>query len=342
MDFSLNFAKYVMAPETILKKASEGLLKGELVVFPTETVYGLGANAFDARAVEKIYELKGRPRSNPLIIHIASTSCLPFVISIRSTIIENRLRHLEALWPGPLTVVLPKNPLIGDEASAGLSTIGVRIPSHPLALHFLSLCKIPVAAPSANRSTEVSPTAIEHAIEAFGDKIKYYLDGGPCALGLESTIVSLLSEKPTLLRYGMIPLEQLEDTLHEKVLRPERKRKTSQPPITDPAVPGSQGMHYAPRTPLLFRRDEHLVKDKARLGLIAFTGVESLTLPYSEVRVLSPSNSLHEVARELFAVLRELDKCCLDAIVVDECPEEGIGCTIMDRLRRATIGFHHW
>lgn len=215
-----------------IKEAAEILRSGGLLAFPTETVYGLGANALDAAAVAKIYEAKGRPETSPLIVHAAS-------IEMARGLVTEWPREAEELaerwWPGPLTMVLPKAPQIPDIVTAGLQTVGVRIPAHPIALQLIDTAGIPIAAPSANRFKELSPTTAEHVRAAFGDSIPV-LDGGPTRVGIESTVVAIADGKITLLRPGMISLGEI--------------KRAAAPEGAHPA-PGMSARHYSPRTPLL-------------------------------------------------------------------------------------------
>ena len=219
-----------------IKEAAQILRDGGLVAFPTETVYGLGANALDASAVAKIYEMKGRPETSPLIVHASS-------IEMARTLVTAWPREAEELahrwWPGPLTLVLPKSPQIPDIVTAGLPTVGVRIPAHPLALELIEACGLPLAAPSANRFKELSPTTAGHVKAAFGGSIPV-LDGGPTRIGIESTVVSIADGKVTLLRPGMIALGEIEQAVAPEGAHPS---------------PGMAARHYSPRTPLLLVSD---------------------------------------------------------------------------------------
>jgi L-threonylcarbamoyladenylate synthase len=216
-------------------EAAAILKAGGIVAFPTETVYGLGANALDATAVAKIYELKGRPPTSPVIVHGSSIEMARTLVSAWPPLAEELAQRW---WPGPLTLVLPKAASIPDIVTAGLSTVGVRVPAHPLALQLIEEAGMPLAAPSANRFTELSPTTAEHVRRAFGDDVPV-LDGGPCAVGLESTVVSIADGKLTLLRPGMISLVEIESAA------------SPDPGDAAHAAPGMHPRHYSPRTPLL-------------------------------------------------------------------------------------------
>lgn len=325
-----------------IKKAAAILRDGGIVAFPTETVYGLGANAQNDQAVQKIFKVKGRPRLNPLIVHIDSFEKLNQVANIHDNkqVLEN-VAKLKQFWPGPLSVVLPKNPSLSNLVTAGLDSVAVRIPNHQVALALLRECGFPVAAPSANISSHVSPTLASHVEDDLGDKIDFILDGGPCSVGLESTIISLLDTKPAILRTGGIPLEKLEQALGEVDLIGGNKNNAAdaKEEISKPLLaPGMLFHHYAPKTPLVIHCDIPNTKLPRRVGLIYFS--ETSTLPkefdYSNTTCLSLSGDIDEVASRLFASIRAMDRLGLDLIVVERCAETGIGRAIMDRLTRAS------
>lgn len=311
---------------------------GKLVAFPTETVYGLGADATNTAAVEAIFKAKGRPPTNPLIVHVASfdalLQCVNFATSPDPDHIRNQLEALKSLWPGPLSVVVPKAAHISPAVSAGGSSVALRIPRHPLALQLLELAKCPVAAPSANPSTYISPTTAQHVREGLGNKVAHILDGGPCAVGIESTVVSLLEETPTILRPGAVTRDQLEAALGCPVASAVTHQEQSSAPLLSP---GLMAKHYAPRTPVCllpdFKGDGVRV---ARIGAIVFSKDTALPFKPVEMRFISERNNLHEVAANLFAALRELDALHLDQIVVETCEPVGLGAAIMDRLLRAS------
>ena len=310
-----------------IAQAARLIRSGGIVGFPTETVYGLGADAFNADAVQRIFEIKGRPRYNPLIVHLHSVDQLASVAALEAhPRVRQRLQQLSCFWPGPLSVVLPKRPEIPDAVTAGLSTVAVRIPSHPVAQALLQACGCPIAAPSANLFTEVSPTRAEHVEESLGGRLEVILDGGPCAVGLESTVLSLLEEPAELLRPGAVTLEALEEAIGPVV------RATSGHEA--PRAPGMLKRHYAPKTPIVLRQD---CPDRApgRIGLISFKSGPSEERGFAVVRRLSEKGELQEVGAALFNAIRELDRQQLDLIVVDTCEERGLGLAIMDRLRRA-------
>lgn len=315
-------------PDNLLK-AARLIQSDEVVSFPTETVYGLGANALSTAGVGKIYELKQRPPSNPLILHLPNLDWIERVAVLQSDKLRSRVEKISTLWPGPITIIVPKHPSVPSITTAGKSSVALRIPSHPIALKLLEYADRPIAAPSANLSTHVSPTSAMHVYEEFGRLVPMILDGGPCPIGLESTILSLVANTPTLLRPGALSVEQLEDTLGEPLLVRTRTSPGA------PTNPGQAAVHYAPKTPIIFECDVSLDRIPARTALITFS--RRRTSPaYREVRILSENGNLEEVAHKLFATIRELDKRGFNLLVVDSCSQESIGAAIMDRLKRAT------
>jgi L-threonylcarbamoyladenylate synthase len=300
-----------------ISRAAELLGTGHLVGFPTETVYGLGGDATDERAVAEIFAAKGRPRFNPLIVHIPGLAEAETL-----AIFDKRAQKLAArFWPGPLTMVLPRR---GDSglsllACAGLDTVAIRAPAHPVAQALLHETGRPIAAPSANRSGRVSPTEAAHVAEELGNRVAMILDGGRTPVGLESTVLDLSAEAPVLLRPGGVTAEQLTDLLGP-VAAPAGGRRKS---------PGMLASHYAPSLPL------RLEAVRARPGeaLLAF-GPEAPS-GFAEVLWLSRTGDLAEAAANLFSMLRRLDRPPFAAIAVMAIPEQGLGRAINDRLRRA-------
>ena len=315
--------------EKLIEEAAEALRSGRLVALPTETVYGLGANALDPEAVARVFEAKGRPRFDPLIVHVANRSAARALAAAWPEAAERLAR---AFWPGPLTLVLPKGPRIPDLVTAGLPSVALRVPDHPLTLEVLRRAGVPVAAPSANRFGGVSPTSAEHVRAELGEAVDVVVDGGPCRTGVESTVVSLLEDPPRLLRPGGLTVEELEEQVGE--LLP--------PPPTAPDDPGgraSPGMlsrHYATRTPLVLAVDERQALSQAegrRAGLLQVLG--PAPAGFAVVEALSPDGDLVEAAAGLFAAMRRLDEAGLELIVARLPPERGLGRAIADRLRRA-------
>lgn len=298
-------------PEAIAEAAAL-LRAGRLVAFPTETVYGLGGDAGNDRAVAAIFAAKQRPSFNPLIAHVPDLAAAEAL-----ALFDDRARRLAArLWPGPLTLVLPRRGGVSLLASAGLDTVALRVPDHPVAQALLRAAAVPVAAPSANRSGAISPTRAEHVLESLGGRIDLVLDGGPCRVGIESAIVDLSTATPTLLRPGGIIREALADILGEPIALA----------AADSAVkaPGQLESHYAPGLPVrLEARTPHPGE-----ALLGFGPVPALLN-------LSPSENLEEAAANLFAMLRALDRPGFTGIAVSPIPEAGLGAAINDRLRRA-------
>jgi L-threonylcarbamoyladenylate synthase len=311
--------RIVPATETGIAEAARLVRGGELAAFPTETVYGLGGDATDERAVARIFEAKGRPRFNPLIVHVPDLAAAE-----RLALFDDRARAAaRQFWPGPLTLVLKRRAESGLSllASAGLDTVALRVPAHPVAQALLRAAGRPVAAPSANRSGRVSPTTAAHVAAELGDRAAVILDGGPTQIGLESAVLDLSGAAPILLRPGGVTLEELAARLGP-VAAVE----------TDPAAPRSPGQlasHYAPALPLRLNATE------ARPGeaLLAFGGGRA---PGSAAAMwLSRDGDLAEAAANLFAMLRALDRPEFSAIAVTPIPERGLGRAINDRLRRA-------
>jgi L-threonylcarbamoyladenylate synthase len=317
---------------TDVERAARLLVGGGLVAFATETVYGLGASALDTRAVARIFEVKGRPRFDPLIVHVADRTWLEQLV----TRIPDLARVLmDRFWPGPLTLVLPKTAIVPDLVTAGLATVAVRMPGHPFALELLKHAGTPVAAPSANPFGQVSPTTAQHVADQLGTQIDYILDGGPCSVGLESTVLNLSGAVPTLLRPGGISREQIEE-----VVGTVESIGLAFDPAEPQLGPGLLATHYATRTPLMLAKPEDRLPLAPRVGLLAFQPEASLQR-FAAVEILSPRGDLAEAATNLFAAMRRLDALNLDLIVARPVPELGLGRAINDRLRRAASRSHH-
>lgn len=305
-----------------LKRAAQIIRMGGLVAFPTETVYGLGANALDAMAVARIFEAKERPSFDPLIVHISDGEMLQRVVQEVPALAE---RLMARFWPGPLTLVLPKSALIPEIVTAGLPTVAVRMPAHPVAQALIQQAGVPVAAPSANPFGYLSPTRAEHVERMLGKRVDLILDGGRTEFGVESTIV-LLAEKPVVLRYGAVSVEALEQVVGEVTEQLEERDK--------PLVPGQLPQHYAPHTPIrIAAPGEVPPSQRKRVGYLAFREVPK---GFKVVKVLSPTGNLLEAAAHLFEALHQLDRLGLKAIYAEPIPEVGLGRAIMDRLRRAS------
>lgn len=320
-----------VTPDSIAR-AGEILRAGGLVAFPTETVYGLGANACDGRAVARIFEAKGRPAFNPLIVHVESLAQAESLVRF-----DDRARAAaRRFWPGPLTLVLPRREdcPVSDLAGAGLPTLAVRMPGHPAALDLIRSAGVPVAAPSANRSGSLSPTAPIHVARSLGEgAVEMILAAGPCAVGLESTILDMSGDAPAILRPGAVTAEDLESVLGCAVLHDSGNPDA-------PRAPGQLLRHYAPARPVRLRAVD-VAPGEALLGFgsLKFMGVRgggaAKDLPDTQVRNLSESGDLYEAAANLFAMLHALDRPEHAGIAVMDIPETGLGIAINDRLHRA-------
>ena len=322
--------------------ASDLLKNGSLVAFPTETVYGLGANALDRNAVLSIFSAKGRPADNPLIVHIHDRSQLePLCI-----VPDRAIPLMEAFWPGPLTILCEKKPAVPDEVTAGLPTVAMRMPSHPVARALLQACNLPVAAPSANSSGRPSPTTAAHVMEDMNGKIPLIIDGGMCDVGLESTVLDLCHGEPVILRPGGITREMIsfvlgcEVAVAGSVLRPLRENETA-------LSPGMRYKHYAPKAlvTLVEGPEERVVPLLLKLcGEQASLGKKSCVLCFSEhmdalsscnPHDIGSSSSPAEIAHRLFDVLRQLDEEGMETVFSEVVPPEGVGLAVMNRLGRA-------
>lgn len=311
---------------TDVERAALLLARGGLVAFATETVYGLGADALDWAAVARIFEAKGRPRFDPLIVHVADADWLEqLVVSVPQV----AAKLIDRFWPGPLTLVLPKTSLVPDLVTAGLSSVAVRMPAHPSAAELLRLARTPIAAPSANLFGQVSPTTAGHVAQQLGSRIDYILDGGPCQVGLESTVLDLCGVSPVLLRPGGLSCESI-----EAVIGPVQSAGTVSHDTCSQRSPGMLATHYATRTPLVFARANEPLPSAARIGLLAFVA-EPLPEGFAAVEILSPRGDLAEAAANLFAAMHRLDGQQLDLIVARPVPDTGLGQAINDRLQRA-------
>lgn len=311
---------------TDLQAAISFLEKGDVVGIPTETVYGLAGNALNPDAALRIFSVKNRPSFDPLIVH---TDSLEKAETFVETIPEPAHRLAEAFWPGPLTLVLPRRTVIPDLVTSGLGTVGVRVPDHPLTLALLRRLAFPLAAPSANPFGYISPTTARHVADQLGEQIPYVLDGGPCNVGLESTIVGFEADGPVVYRLGGLPLERL-----EAVVGPLAVRSHS---TSNPQAPGMLSSHYAPRKPFRLMP----VAEALRTVPAQHVGALRYREPLPEISlenqfVLAPMGEPAEAAKNLFAALRWLDGLDVDVIVGELLPETGLGRAVNDRLRRAS------
>jgi len=308
--------------------AARLLRTGRLVAFPTETVYGLGANALDAEAVARIYAVKRRPATSPLIVHVASIEMAQSLVANWPEIADRLARQF---WPGPLTLVLEKQlekpPVVPPIVTAGLPTVGLRMPAHPIALALIRSAGVPLAAPSANRFTELSPTTAEHVRLSLGSDIDYILDGGPCNVGIESTVLSLAEPRPTVLRPGGISRTELEAIVGPVASAPEVQ--TGAPTGAHPS-PGMHPRHYSPRTPLLLVKDGKLPDQGQGIYL------QHQRLPSREsVRTIQMPADAADYAAALYEILHQADAGNYNWIAVDLPPNAPDWEAVHDRLRRA-------
>lgn len=314
-----------------ITEAAECLRGGRLVAFPTETVYGLGADALNVSAVARIFESKGRPTFDPLIVHVADRSWMEDLVTDFPPLAQ---KLADQFWPGPLTLVLPKSDSVPDLVTAGLPAVGIRIPANPTARELIEAAGCPVAAPSANPFSGISPTTAQHVMDGLGGRIDAILDGGPCAVGLESTVVSFAAESPIVLRPGGLPIEQI-----ESVTGPIGRAK-SDPSADDSAqaAPGMLSRHYAPAVPMIVTdsQTEPTGSLPANAALLTW-GRQAGADPklYSVIRNLDPDGDLTRCAAQFFAALRALDAANPDVIIAHRFPNQGLGIALNDRLQRA-------
>jgi len=331
-------AQITPATPRAIKEASAIIRRGGLVAFPTETVYGLGADALNPIAVARIFEVKNRPGFDPLIVHISDPSSIAM---LTSSIDEKAERLIENFFPGPLTLVLPKSEIVPEIVTAGLPTVAIRMPAHPVALALIKGAERPIAAPSANPFGYLSPTTAVHVKEQLGEEVDMILDGGRSPIGIESTVVEILGDDLFILRLGGLTVDEIEEVIGEVKISTANRRR--------PHSPGQLPHHYSPRTPIKvikYKEKEEILeevrkgkrkRERKRAGLLAFRRPEDKDelLPYETVEVLSPDGDLKEAAANLFACLHKLDKAKLDIIYAEPVPEVGLGRAIMDRLYRA-------
>ena len=306
--------------------AMELLRQGNTVALPTETVYGLAADALKDEAVARIFEAKERPRFDPLIVHLPDREWLERVARIDDESRGLIEKLIAEFWPGPFTIVLPQRAIVPDIVAAGLDTVAVRISAHPVFAEIIRAFGSPLAAPSANRFGRISPTSAQHVLDELDGRIPLIIDAGPTLHGIESTIVAVRNGRMELLRRGPITTEQLE-AFGEVVFVQAGQR---------PEAPGQLPSHYAPRTALVLTSDPHsfAVSSNKKCGLLAWNSSAGAK-QFAEIRQLSSSQDLREAAANLFRYLRELDQLNLDLLVAERLPDEGLGAAINDRLCRA-------
>lgn len=301
--------------------ACDLLRKGEVVAFPTETVYGLGADALNPYAVAKIFEVKRRPRFDPIIVHVSD---LDWVKRIVKQIPEEALWIAERFWPGPLTIILERNEKIPDIVTAGLPTVAIRMPSHPVAKRLIESFGSPIAAPSANPFGYISPTKASHVVKLLKDKIPLVIDGGDALFGIESTVISVDAGKIYIYRFGAITVEELSQFGEIVVVTPENKKCVS---------PGQLPYHYAPIRPLKIIRDPQQIENPSSSFLAFKEPQGQVNAKY--VKVLSRNGDLREAASNFFSYLMELDREDVDIIYAQKIPEIGLGRAMMERLKKA-------
>lgn len=303
------------------------LEKGELVAIPTETVYGLAANALNEKAVLEIFKVKNRPQFDPLIVHVASIAKAK---ELAETFPVKAEKLAATFWPGPLTLLLKKKSFIPDLVTSGLDTVAIRCPDHDLTRALLQALSFPLAAPSANPFGYISPTRPAHVNEQLGEKIKYILDGGDCAVGIESTIIGFENEVPMVYRLGGLSLEKIESLIGKVSVQLNSS--------SNPKAPGQLQSHYAPTKKMKLGNINDLLRlyGTERVGVITFQKhIENIDGDHQII--LSPTGNLEEAAQKLFASLRTMDKNDIDMIVAEEVPDVGLGKAINDRLRRAAF-----
>lgn len=325
-----------------LARAGALIRSGALVAFPTETVYGLGADALNAEAVSRIFEAKGRPGDNPLIVHISAIGQLRPLIAAEPSPMARAL--MDAYWPGPMTLIFPKSDIVPMAVTAGLDTVAIRYPAHPAARALIDAAQRPIAAPSANRSGRPSPTTARHVQEDMDGRIPMILDGGPCAVGLESTVIDMTGGVPRILRPGGITPEMIERVcgdarVDEAVMRPLKEGER-------PRSPGMKYRHYAPRGSLtIVKGDEAAVIERikalydAAQGSPLILALEGHIPAYGNRRALSLGADAEGMAHALFDALRQADDLGADILFSEAVPADGVGLAVMNRLGRAAA-FH--
>lgn len=327
----------------VLREAAKYILNGGIVAFPTETVYGLGANALNPLAVRKIFEAKGRPQDNPLIVHISD---IEDVYKYAQKVPDKARTLMDKFWPGPMTLVFKKKNIIPHVITAGLDSVGIRIPSHPVARAFIKECGVPIAAPSANISGKPSPTKAEHVLEDLNGKIDAIIDGGSCDVGVESTVIDVTQSVPMILRPGGITYEQIRDAIGEVAIDPAIKGEFMQEDFR-PRAPGMKYKHYSPEAEVYIvkgRIDDVVKKINAlaekdlsegkKVGIMATAQTHKM-YKYGKIVVVGDREDALGIAHNLFNVLREFDNAGVDIIYAEAIDEEGLGLAIMNRLVKA-------
>ncbi len=323
------------APDlAVIAEAADLLRRGKLVAFPTETVYGLGASALDESAVRSIFAAKGRPPNNPIIVHVADALAAQ-LLALNWP--EQAAKLAERFWPGSLTLVLPKQPMVPDIVSAGSPTVGLRVPAHPVALALLQVADIPIAAPSANRSSQVSPTTADHVLRGLSGCLDMLLDAGPTSGGLESTVLDLTVDAPRLLRPGLVTVAEIEEVIGPIDVGVEPRGRANQL-----KSPGMLERHYAPRARLICIAPEDDVALRQALesvhqaGWLKLRTNSSLPVESNRLKIISMPSEVSQYSARLYAALHELDDADVELIVADLPPQSRDWLAVHDRLRRAS------
>lgn len=329
----------------IIKNACQFIKAGQLVAFPTETVYGLGADGLNEEAIKKIYRAKGRPSDNPIILHVNSKEMLEELVT---EVTEEANILIDNFWPGPLTIVLKKSQKVPDIITGGLDSVAVRMPSHPIALEIIKQANTPIAAPSANTSGRPSPTRADHVVEDMDGKISFILDGGETGIGLESTVIDLTQTSPMILRPGGISIEQIRKVLPNVEMDPALSEKNRE--ILIPKSPGQKYRHYAPKAEMVLyigkrenrikaiiaRADKEKTLEK-NIGILTFEENKDQFKGYTTI-VMGLEKNKDTIAYGLFDAIRKLDELNVDIILCEGIDEDNIGMAIMDRLGKASGG----
>jgi len=337
-------ADSVKAADPEIQEIAALLQEGQVIAFPTETVYGLGANALNEQAVEKIFTAKGRPSDNPLIVHIASTDQLADLVA---SVDKRSQKLIENFWPGPLTIVFPKKEGISSLISAGLPTIAVRMPSHPVALAIIRAANLPIAAPSANRSGRPSPTTAAHVLQDLSGLIAGVVDGGEAGIGVESTVIDVSGQIPLILRPGGITVEQLKGVIDEIQIDPGLLNE-----LDKPKSPGMKYTHYAPngemwiisgsdQQKIISDANKRLQNAKERgltTGVLTITDYQEYFTGVHALQAYGSSDDLYPLAEHLYGALRSFDSLGVEYIIAPAVVEEGIGLAIMNRMVKAAGG----
>lgn len=328
---------------TGLDEAANALKNGKLVAFPTETVYGLGANALDESAVKSIFAAKGRPSDNPLIVHIADISTLKLLVT---TIKPEAEKLIHAFWPGPLTLIFEKSPNVPMVTTGGLNTVAVRMPDHPVALELINKAGVPVAAPSANRSGKPSPTLAEHVMEDMDGRIPYIIDAGPCRVGVESTVLDVTENTPVILRPGGVTFEEIKNTIGQVK---QYKAEASVEMINSPKSPGMKYVHYAPKGKVIVVSGKKNVfewinkktseDEKNSIKAVVVAADENIANYSTGIKMSYGSiGSPEEAAANIFRIFRDCDRLGAEKIYIEAIPEYGIGYAVMNRIKKAAGG----